>query len=205
MKGVIDISFLKENSYSSVKIFLTQIVMSFFGTMLAIATLANESLLLWSSIFSVVFQMAIIYSICWDIGAHDKIKIDGHRMRPAPSKGFLIALIANIPNLLLAVLMGLGVLIDTAGAQVMSLVCNAIARLINGSFLGIIKTLETPLGDSGIMKYIWWWFIVMTIPSIVVSGISYLMGSNNIRILPQKRKADQIAHPNISDHDLKKK
>ena len=201
---MINIAFLKENSYSSVKIFLTQIVMSFFGTMLAIATLKNASLLLWSSVFSVVFQLAIVYTIGWDIGARDKIKIDGRRMRPMPSKGFLIALIANAPNLLLAVLMGLGVLIDTKGSQVMSLVCNAIARLINGSFLGIIKTLETPLGDSGIMKYIWWWFIVMTIPSIIIGGVSYLMGSHDIRLIPQKKKSVETARPNISDHEKRK-
>lgn len=201
---MLNIAFLKENSYSGVKIFLTQIVMSFFGTMLAIATLKNASLLLWSSVFSVVFQLAIVYTIGWDIGARDKIKIDGHRMRPMPSKGFLIALIANAPNLLLAVLMGLGVLIDTKGSQVMSLVCNAIARLINGSFLGIIKTLETPLGDSGIMKYIWWWFIVMTIPSIIIGGVSYLMGSHDIRLIPQKKKSVEAARPNISDHEKRK-
>lgn len=206
MKGVIIIDFLKDNSYSSVKIFLTQIVMSFFGTMLAIATLSNPTLLLWSSIFSVVFGLAIIYTIGWDIGARDKLKIDGGRMRPMPSKGFYIALLANIPNLLLAVLMGLGVLINTSGSQVMSLVCNAIARLINGSYLGILTTLTNMLTvETGIMSYIWWWFIVMTLPSILVVGVSYLMGAKNIRIIPQKKSAETVGRPNMSDHDTRKK
>ncbi len=208
MKGVINISFLKENSYSSVKMFLTQIVMSFFGTMLAISTLSNPSLLLWSSIFSILFYLAIIYTIGWDIGARDKLKIDGGRMRPAPEKGFLIALLANAPNLLLALLMGLGYLIDTKGSQSMSAICNAIARLINGAYLGVISTLEDMIvlqDGVGLMSYIWWWFIVMTLPSIIVGGVSYLMGSHDIRIIPQKVKQDETKRPNMADHDRRKK
>lgn len=196
-------NFLKENSYNMVKIFLTQIVMSFFGTMLAIATLKAPTLLLWSSVFSVVLGLGVVYTIAWDVGARDKIKIDGGRMKPFPCKGLVLALGGNIPNLILAVLMGLGVLIDTEGSQVMSLVCNAIARLINGSFLGIIKTLENLLiagvETGGTMSHIWWWFIVMVIPSVLVCGFAYYMGSHDMRIIPVRKKPTVNDHPNISD------
>lgn len=196
-------NFIKDNSYNMVKVFLTQIVMSFFGTMLAIATLNNPSLLLWSSILSVLIQLGVIYSILWDIGARDKIKIDGGRMRKIPEKGFLVALGGNVPNLILAFLMGIGVLIDTEGSQVMSLVCNAIARLINGSYLGILKTLENLVLNNvetgGTMRIIWWWFIVMVIPTVVAGGISYLMGSHDIRIIPVRRQGTTNEHPNMSD------
>lgn len=180
-------AFLKENSYSMVKVFLTQIVMSFFGTMLAIATLSNPSMLLWSSIFSVVFYLVIIYFSIWEIGAKDKIRIDGGRLRPFPAKGIVIALGGNVPNLILALLMGIGALIDTKGAQVMSFVCNAIARLLNGAYLGILKTLEDILKnalppEAGIMQYIWWWFIVMTLPSLIVGWFAYFMGSHEYKI-----------------------
>lgn len=196
-------NFLKENSYNMVKIFLTQIVMSFFGTMLAIATLKAPTLLLWSSIFSVALGLCVVYTIGWDVGARDKIKIDGGRMKPFPSKGLVLALGGNIPNLILAILMGLGVLIDTEGSQVMSLVCNAIARLINGSFLGIIKTLENLLiagvETGGTMKHIWWWFIVMVIPSVLVCGFAYYMGSHDLRIIPVRKNPTVNDRPNISD------
>lgn len=202
-KEWIPIHFIKENSYNMVKIFLTQIVMSFFGTMLAIATLRNPSLLLWSSILSIAIQLCVIYTIGWDIGARDKIKIDGGRMRPFPAKGVLIALGGNAPNLILALLMGLGVLIDTAGSQVMSLVCNAIARLINGAFLGTIKTLEdlliADLPTGGTMSHIWWWFIIMVIPSLIAVGFAYLMGSHDLRIIPVRQKPTGNNRPNISD------
>ncbi len=197
-----------------VKVFLTQIVMSFFGTMLAIATLSNPSLLLWSSIFSVVFYLVIIYFSIWEIGAKDKIRIDGGRLRPFPAKGAVIALGGNAPNLLLALLMGFGALINTKGAQVMSLVCNAIARLLNGAYLGIFKTLQTMLEnalppEAGIMQYIWWWFIVMTLPSILTGLFAYFMGSHDYKIsaflgLSKRPPADAQSHSAAHKNTVKR-
>ena len=197
-----------------VKVFLTQIVMSFFGTMLAIATLSNPSLLLWSSIFSVVFYLVIIYFSIWEIGAKDKIRVDGGRLRPFPAKGAVIALGGNAPNLLLALLMGVGVLINTKGAQVMSLVCNAIARLLNGAYLGILKTLQNMLEnalppEAGIMQYIWWWFIVMTFPSLIVGWFAYFMGSHDYKIsaflgLSKRPPADAQSHSAVHNNTVKR-
>ena len=197
-----------------VKVFLTQIVMSFFGTMLAIATLSNPSLLLWSSIFSVVFYLVIIYFSIWEIGAKDKIRIDGGRLRPFPAKGAVIALGGNAPNLLLALLMGVGALINTKGAQVMSLVCNAIARLLNGAYLGILKTLQNMLEnalppEAGIMQYIWWWFIVMTFPSLIVGWFAYFMGSHDYKIsaflgLSKRPPADAQSHSAVHNNTVKR-
>ncbi|MGN1127926.1 MAG: hypothetical protein ACI4T6_03110 [Candidatus Flemingiibacterium sp.] len=207
-------AFLKENSYSMVKVFLTQIVMSFFGTMLAIATLSNPSLLLASSVFSVLFYLVMVYFTIWEIGAKDKIRIDGGRLRPFPAKGAVIALGGNAPNLLLALLMGVGVLINTKGAQVMSLVCNAIARLLNGAYLGILKTLENLLisdlpEGSGTMPHIWWWFIVMTLPSILTGLFAYFMGSHDYKIsaflgLSKRRPADAQSHSAVHNNTVKR-
>ena len=64
--------------------FLDQIAMTVFGTMLSFATLKNEGLLLASSIFSILFYLMLLYTVGWDIGARDKIRIDGGRMKPFP-------------------------------------------------------------------------------------------------------------------------
>lgn len=135
-------NFFKEHSYNVIKLFLNQIGITVFGTMLALATSSNSALLLASSIFSTVFLLVLDYNVCWEIGAKDKIRIDGGRLKPMPSKGALLSLLANLPNLLLSVLMGIGVLIGTAASETVSIVCNAIARLLNGMYLGIIKVLE---------------------------------------------------------------
>ena len=55
------IGFLKENSYSMVKMFVNQIAMTVFGTMLALATAGNPTLLLCSSIFSILFYLFLVY------------------------------------------------------------------------------------------------------------------------------------------------
>ncbi len=135
-------NFFKDNSYNIIKLFLNQIGITVFGTMLALATSNNSSLLLASSIFSTAFLLVLDYNVCWEIGAKDKIRIDGGRFKPMPAKGAVLSVLANIPNLLLSVLMGIGVLIGTAAAETVSVVCNAIARLLNGMYLGIIKALE---------------------------------------------------------------
>jgi hypothetical protein len=181
------IGFLKENSYSMVKMFVNQIAMTVFGTMLALATAGNPTLLLCSSIFAILFYLFLVYSVGWEIGAKDKIRIDGGRMREFPAKGFLIALGANLPNLLLALLMGIGALISTAtGAEwagSMSVVCNAIARLIEGMYLGVIKVLEDMLPAGHSILSVWWWFLLLPVPAIFTGWLSYFLGSRNIRIL----------------------
>ncbi len=135
-------NFFKEHSYNVVKLFLNQIGITVFGTMLALATSGNPTLLLFSSIFATLFLLVLDYNVCWEIGAKDKIKIDGGRLKPMSGKGAVLSLLANVPNLILSLLMGVGVLIGTSAGEGMSVICNAVARLLNGMYLGIIKVLE---------------------------------------------------------------
>ena len=164
-----------------VKLFLNQIGLTVFGTMLALATAKNSSLLLVSSIFSILFFLALNYTVGWEIGARDKIRIDAGRLKAMPLKGFYIALGANIPNLIIAALMGIGIMINTEASVSMSLICNAIARLLNGMYLGAIKILQDAL--SADITAVWWWFIVIVLPSLFVGWLSYLLGTRNFRIL----------------------
>jgi len=102
-------------------------------------------------------------------------------------KGFFLALCANIPNLLLAILMGAGAIISTAtGAEWaanMSFICNTLARLLEGMYLGVIKLLQNALYPEWTILDVWWWFIIITLPAILVGWLSYYLGSKNIRIL----------------------
>lgn len=173
--------FLMEHSYNMVKLFLNQIGLTVFGTMLALATAQNDTLLLISSIFSILFFLVLNYTVGWELGAKDKIRIDAGRLAPMPAKGFFIALGANLPNLILALLMGIGIIINTQKSVEMSLVCNAIARLLNGMYLGTIKLLQDAL--SADITSVWWWFIIITFPALFVGWLSYYLGSKNFRIL----------------------
>lgn len=243
-------AFLKEHSYNMVKLFLNQIGMTVFGTMLALALSRHESMLLASGVFSVIFFLALNYSVLWEIGAKDKIRIDGGRLAPMHGKGAIISAGANIPNIVLTLLMGLGVLIGTRASESMSIICNAVLRLLNGMYLSVLKFFEyafyvspeingavnaltapganaqtaevleilssahpgnsvEPIGrameqlaelfashpeateaynyleaafSSPTIGDIWWWFLIITLPSIAVGALAYYLGSKNIKI-----------------------
>ncbi len=98
------LKFLKENGYGIFKMFLIQIGMTVFGLMLAMATASSKSLLLAASVFAILFYLYLLYSMVWEAGAKDKIRVEHRNVNPQPWKGFAMSLIANIPNILLAVL-----------------------------------------------------------------------------------------------------
>ena len=97
-------SFFRQYSYSIIKMFVNQFAISIFGIVLAMATLAaNNTVLTWIvSIFSIVFYLFLIYTMTWEIGAKDRISVDVGKMVYKPFIGFWMALVANIPNLLIA-------------------------------------------------------------------------------------------------------
>ena len=176
-------NFFKENSYSIVKLFLNQIGLTVFGTMLCMATQDNTALLIGSSVLSIGMFLFLNYTAVWEIGGKDKIRIDGGRLAPSPLKGVLIAVCANIPNYLLALLIGIGAIVDTAASQSMAVICNFIIRLLNGMYLGIFNLAERGIyGETALLINIWWWFIIITLPSVITGFIAYHLGSKGIRI-----------------------
>ena len=100
--------FIKDNRSVIVKMIVNQIGMIFFGLMLSMATNQNNRLFLAASIFSVLFYMFLEYTVGWDLGAHDKIKLDGGRIEYQPYKGLLVSLCANILNILSGLLTVIG-------------------------------------------------------------------------------------------------
>ncbi len=176
-------AFFKQHSFDMVKLFLNQIAMTVFATMLTLAAVKNKNLALAVSIFSVLFYLFINYSAVWELGAKDKLRVDAGRMAPMPAKGFFIALGAALPNIFLTILIGVGLLFDTAGGQKISLYCNVIMRLVNGTYLGIIDSIESALfANNARLADIWWWFFVINVPAIFTAWLAYLLGSKNISI-----------------------
>lgn len=125
-----------------VKLFLNQIAITVFALMLSMATFSNRKTLLFVSIFSILFFLYLNYSTCWEIGAKDKLRIDAGRMPAKPTKGLLISLGANIPNLISAALIGIGAVINTKFGQSMSMICDIISRFLNNMYFGVMNFLE---------------------------------------------------------------
>ena len=203
-------SFLKENTYSMVRLFLTQIVMSVFGLILSFATTGNPTLHLVAGIFSALFYFVMIFHFVSSIGAADRVRVNGGRMTYQPAGGLILSLGANLPNLLLTSLMGVGILIDktttgTFGGN-MTAIANMLLRLICGMFTAVITEVSNLIWKPALLiledgsttkltnakiEDIWWWFFVAIALSILVGFIAYRLGHKNITfdtLFPKKRE-----------------
>jgi hypothetical protein len=186
------INFIKENSYTVVKHFLNQIAIAVFGIMLASATNQNRDLLVLTSIASVLFYVTLLYTSMWDIGAKDKIKIDGLRLSLRPLFGLQISLLSNIPNFIFVIGMFICSFIIMSGGGTAGILymLDSIMRLFMGMFLGIARAVPylKPEGATifadGIYNPLFW--LAATIPSHLFSWLGYYFGSKGIRILSPK-------------------
>ncbi len=179
--------FFKENSQTVSKLLIHQVGLTVFGFLLYTASASAEStpLILGLGIFSAIFYLLLLYVLSWDNGARDKIRIDGGRMKHDPFKGAKVTLIANIPNLLLAVLSLIGYLcidkvnLDAAGNFVnptwavdIHAICQIIGVFINSMYTGIADVI-------GIIAKPYYLFLIC-IPAILVCGLGYYFGTKNI-------------------------
>ena len=81
-------SFLKEHSDNIVKLIINQVGISIFAMFLYTAAAAIKSedggasltFKVLISVFSIMFYLLLVYTIGWEIGAKDKIRIDGKRL-----------------------------------------------------------------------------------------------------------------------------
>ena len=182
MKGSF-IGFWRGYSYNIVKMFINQFAIALFGLTLAIATgkTENKTLQLVCSIFAVLFYLFLIYTMTWEVGASDKIRVDAGRAKAAPWRGLVMSLFANIPNFILAALI-LGFTPfasahEWAGNTVA--VSKFIALLLEGMYTGLL-TLDVagnPLNVYGIS------YLAIILPALLTSALSYCAGMHNFRVM----------------------
>lgn len=188
------LNFFKEHSSFISKIVITQVGMTIFGLVLAMATAQNDPLFLGTSIFSVLFYLTLLYSYGWETGIKDQIKVAAGRMECRPEKFYKIGLAANAGNFLMAVLALIGFLFMGAYNTVdpMTLneiiaynhpwaanlygICNALARFLQAMYLGIVQTVAVAVpfltdGNPLLLLFI-------PLPAVGVLGFSYQLGVN---------------------------
>lgn len=172
------INFLKGYSYDIFKMFVNQLGMTMFGLVLSMATHTNDTLLIISSVFSIVFYLVLLYTMTWDIGYAEKIRIEGKRMKYHPEKGFILSLCANALNLLLGIIITIGYYSASAPNAPESVVniygiASSIATLLEGMYGGVINCLFVNKP---------WVFILIVFPAVITCGIAYIMGVKGRRI-----------------------
>ena len=170
------INFLKEYSYSIFKMLVNQIGMTMFGLVLSMATHQNDTLLLITSLFAVLFYMVLLYTMTWEVGYAEKIRIDNNRLKLTPLKGLYMSLVANIPNIVLAILaivgyyggvLENGVPVSPEWAVNLYGTAKIIALFIQGMYSGIVSLYfpATP-----------WVLLLIVLPSLVTCTLAYLAG-----------------------------
>jgi hypothetical protein len=175
-------NFLKENSYLIFKMLVNQIGMTMFGLVLSMATHENNTLLLITSIFAVLFYMVLLYTMTWDAGYAEKIRIENNRLRFVPLKGLYMSLVANIPNIILGVLAVIGYYggvlkngVPASPEWAVNLYGTAkiIALFIQGMYSGIVGLYfpATP-----------WILLLIVVPALVTCTVAYIAGVKGKRI-----------------------
>ena len=190
--------FFKDNASHISKLFVYQFALTVFGLLLYTVSLysQNSAIIAGISAFSVLFYLFILYTNMWDIGARDKIRIEGKRLEARPLHGMWLGLCANIPNYIFALCSTVGYLgIDRAVVNAEGKfstpewavnlygITHMIGSYLNGTYLGITETL-------GIHLYPYALFII-TVPTVAACALGYFFGTKEkYPIIPEKQNVD---------------
>ena len=156
--------FFKENSYDIVRLLVNQIGIAIFSLILytAVGMVNLESgtklgINITLSALAILFYFALLYTVAWDWGAKDKIRIDGGRMEPVKFKGARMAFFANVPNFVLTFICVITFAIYLmSGSEVcytVSTIFNTIVRLFMSMYLGILQGIFSSLKAQTDMYY----------------------------------------------------
>lgn len=183
------------------KLILNQFGAAIMGVMLFMASRNSIPMSVFTSLFTIGFYMVIVYTSMWDIGARDRLKVDGGRAPKDLFIGTKSALLAGIPNIILGLLCTLFTVFDSMENSVVVLARN-IAIMWESMYSGLLWTifpktlhvvdntayyaydvLENPAGALYMSLY-----LVIVIPAIVSATLGYIAGFNNFRIIKKKEK-----------------
>ena len=195
--------FIKENSHDIVKLIINQIGVTIFAFFLytAVGLIENEDIKLKVnvavSIVAILFFAFLLYTVAWDWGAKDKIRIDGGRLVKFKYKGALISLLANIFNFVIAFLSALTVGIFMLNGKEWLInfhfALNAVMRFTSSMYIGVLSGIFSALDGeefvyiSSFYESIGFFFMPMI--AILATHIGYLMGLKDKKIFARTAKS----------------
>ena len=187
-------NFFSKYSYGIIKMFVNQFAISIFGAVLSMATDAAGSkvLTIVVSCFAILFYLFLIYTMTWEIGAKDRIHFDMGKKEYRPHTGLVMSLVANIPNLIIAILFTIAYPFMATATWAGNLAAGASVAtvFIQGMYLGCITSVQI----AGIaLNKLWWTYFLIVVPALVTSWVAYYLGHKEFRFfakLTQKNDAD---------------
>ena len=175
-------NFFKKNSYTIVKLFITQLAISILGNVLAIACgmAKYDTLKLVTSIFAVLFFVFLNYSALWEIGYKQIPSIEAGRTPRVPLTGLIMALWVSVPNFLLAVLVMLGNLLNGIGFfSTLGAIAAMLAIWIEGMYTGILSFIKINAHPAN--SY-WISYFIIIIPGLLAGWLGYYFGISNLHL-----------------------
>ena len=169
---------MKKYSYSSVKLFVSQMALSLFGLVLAIACAKiGKAMQIVTSVGAVIFYLFLIYTAIWEVGSKDKFGIEYGKFEAKPLTGLYIGLLANSINLVLALVITLGLSFGDGGIlSTVGALCGSVAIFIEGMYSGL---LSIHVGGAPLNSF-WYPYFLITIPAIATSAYAYYAGIKGI-------------------------
>ena len=172
--------FLNDNSRIITRLMLNQFGAAFMGFLITSSAARTPWLMVFASVFSVLFYLFLLYNVIWERGGQDRIRIDGGRAKYKPLTGLYASLIANIPSILLGVLVIVGYIFGNeegafayGWARSLHNNCKTISLVWNAMYLGLIRT-YSPLNPLA--------HILHVVPALFVTSLGYFLGLSNRRI-----------------------
>ena len=172
-------AFFKNYSYDMLKMFLNQFGTAIFGFSLALAAGKAQSAVLRNitSVAAILFYLFLLYTMTWDIGYRDRVSVESGRKKRNRLTGCWISLCANSVNLLFAVFIMLGAVMESAAVGTLGSIGAFGATVLEGMYVGI---LANQVGGVPLNSH-WWIYFVITIPAILVSAIAYNLGLYDVK------------------------
>lgn len=144
-----------------------------FALQLAIPD-TSKTLLLWTSIFSVLFWVYLNHTVLWEEGAKNRIRIDAGRAKYDPQTGLWIGIAASLPNIILGVLAAITYFLGSLDgpfawewASNINAFVNIIARIWQAMYLGILAYIDPS------NHYL---LLLTPVPIILFAWFSYFTG-----------------------------
>lgn len=184
----------KKKGYQIVRLCLYQFGMTLFGLVVAMATVSYKPLFIGAGVFSAIFYLYLIYTLVYELGQQDGIRIEAGKRKYQPLTGLWLSLAANSLNILLGILAFIGKTVmdtkavDPEWAVQLYGTANAIGKFIQGMYTAVLTLI---MDESYAL-------LLTPIPAIIVCTLAYILGVKFCHgVRKPKPKEDRYA-PKIS-------
>ncbi len=185
--------FIKENFHDIVRLVLNQIALAVFGLVLvSAARMANDGqigvLALCASILSILFYMYILYATLQETGSKHRVRVDGGRMKRDNLWGMKVMAVAQIPNLILIVLLYIGLFLSFSSGPAGDVgtgihgIVQLIIYVFQAPFNGLIGFISGTDVTTKTMVIVTVGYTLSVIPGLLVCWGSYVMGLHDKKL-----------------------